>query len=316
MSRMKWIVSAVLLVAGIAACSRTKKEEPKAEVKQESPAPAAVQPAPAVIPPVTVEAPAPATAPAPAASRPAVQTKRAATRPKPAASKPVTASNGTPRPVFTAGDTTPSTESLPAPPPQVERLPAERPVERPAVPAPPPRPTTASVPSGTRFDVRLSEPLSSAHNHTGDTFQAVLDRDLEAEGAVVAPAGSTVVGKIANVVESGRVEGVARMTLQLTAIKINGADHPIETSTVGFDAQKSTKSDAAKIGGGAGLGAIIGAIAGGGKGAAIGAAIGGAAGAGTVLATRGKAVELKAEDKITFRLEDAVSLPIVRPTRE
>jgi hypothetical protein len=303
MSRMKWIVSAVLLVAGIAACTRTKREEPKAAVKQESPAPAAVQ-APAAIPPVTVEAPlpsAPATSPAP------VRTKRAATRTKPAASKPVAASNGTPRPVFTAGDTTPSTESLPALPPQVETLPA-----RPSVPAAPPRPTTASVPSGTRFDVRLSEPLSSAHNHTGDTFKAVLDRDLEAEGVVVAPAGSTVVGKIANMVEAGRVEGVARMTLQLTAIQVNGTDHPIETSTVGFDATKSTKQDAMKIGGGAGLGAIIGAIAGGGKGAAIGAAIGGAAGAGTVLATRGKPVELKAEDRITFRLEGAVTLPIVR----
>ena len=69
-----------------------------------------------------------------------------------------------------------------------------------------------------------------------------------------------------------------------------------------FDAEKSTKQDAAKVGGGAALGAIIGAIAGGGKGAAISCAVvGGAAGTGTVLATRGKDVELKSEEAITFR---------------
>jgi hypothetical protein len=71
---------------------------------------------------------------------------------------------------------------------------------------------------------------------------------------------------------------------------------------------ESKNADAAKIGGGAALGAIIGAIAGGGKGAAIGAGVGGAAGTGAVVGTRGKAAELPSETKISFRLNNAVTI--------
>ena len=59
---------------------------------------------------------------------------------------------------------------------------------------------------------------------------------------------------------------------------------------------------------GAGIGAAIGAIFGGGKGAAVGAGSGGAAGAGTVLATRGKPVVLPAETRLSFRLQDPVTI--------
>jgi hypothetical protein len=56
------------------------------------------------------------------------------------------------------------------------------------------------------------------------------------------------------------------------------------------------------------LGAIIGAIAGGGKGAGIGAGVGGAAGAGDVLLTRGKDAVIPVETKLTFRLQEPVSI--------
>ena len=65
---------------------------------------------------------------------------------------------------------------------------------------------------------------------------------------------------------------------------------------------------AEKIGAGAGIGAAIGAIVGGGKGAAKGAAIGGAAGTGTVLATRGKDVELAEGADITATTAVPVSI--------
>jgi hypothetical protein len=69
----------------------------------------------------------------------------------------------------------------------------------------------------------------------------------------------------------------------------------------GISGESSTKQDAAKIGAGAGLGAIIGAIAGGGKGAAIGAIIGGAVGTGGVLATRGKDISLPRGQQLLIR---------------
>ncbi|MGH9657815.1 MAG: hypothetical protein ACRD96_04670, partial [Bryobacteraceae bacterium] len=82
----------------------------------------------------------------------------------------------------------------------------------------------------------------------------------------------------------------------------------VRTETFAKKGPESKKEDAAKVGGGAALGAIIGAIAGGGKGAAIGAGVGGAAGAGTVAATRGKAAVLSSETRISFRLTEAVTV--------
>ena len=300
MSRTKLILAATALTVGLAGCSRARKDQGE-PTKQEAPAPQATQPGVAIQP----EQPAAAGAPTKAAAVPA-HAKRAV-RPKPAATNQRTVmadTNAVAPPAPHA--------AMPPPAPPVEN-PA---LDRPAPPAAPPRPTTAVAPAGSRFDVRLSDMLSSAHNRAGETFQATLDRDLEVGGAVVAPRGSTVVGKLVSVVESGRVEGLARMSLTLTGIRVEGKDYPIETNTLAFDAPNTKKQDAAKVGGGAGLGAIIGAIAGGGKGAAIGAAVGGAAGTATVLGTRGKPVELKPEETLTFRLENAVTLPIARQSRE
>jgi hypothetical protein len=84
----------------------------------------------------------------------------------------------------------------------------------------------------------------------------------------------------------------------------------METNTLTFEADASTKDDAAKIGAGAGIGAAIGAIAGGGKGAAIGAVIGGGAGTATVMATRGKEVEFPAEHELTFKLERDLQIKV------
>jgi hypothetical protein len=57
----------------------------------------------------------------------------------------------------------------------------------------------------------------------------------------------------------------------------------------------------AKVGAGAGLGAIIGGIAGGGKGAGIGAIIGGAAGTGAVMTQRGKDIRFEPGQQLRIR---------------
>jgi outer membrane lipoprotein SlyB len=62
------------------------------------------------------------------------------------------------------------------------------------------------------------------------------------------------------------------------------------------------------VGGGAVLGTLIGAVAGGGKGAAIGAVTGSAAGAGAQVLTRGKSVKVPAESKLSFKLDQPLSL--------
>jgi hypothetical protein len=93
------------------------------------------------------------------------------------------------------------------------------------------------------------------------------------------------------------------LSITLSEIAVGNTSYPIQTNTLSFEAEKTTKQDATKVGIGAGVGAIIGAIAGGGKGAAIGAAVGGGAGTATVLATKGKDVKFPVEARFSFVLK-------------
>ncbi len=154
----------------------------------------------------------------------------------------------------------------------------------------------------------MLDPISSADNKTGDRFKATLDRDIEVDGKVVAPRGSVVTGKLIEVKQPGRVEGRAALSMALTNITIGNTTYEIKTNTLAFEAEKSTKEDATKIGIGAGIGAVIGAIAGGGKGAAIGAAVGGGAGTATVLATKGKDVKFPVEERFSFVLGNSLQI--------
>jgi hypothetical protein len=194
----------------------------------------------------------------------------------------------------------------PAPGPVVETAP--QPVEPPA-PAPPPPPKQATLKAGTLVAVRLIETVSSDKNHPGDTFTGTLDSPLVVDGLVLAERGARVEGKVVESQQAGRIKGLSSIALELTRVNLSDGQR-VEISTDSFTKMgpQSRAADAEKIGGGAALGAIIGAIAGGGKGAAIGAGVGGAAGAGTVAATRGKPAVLPSETKISFRINNTVTV--------
>ncbi len=170
-------------------------------------------------------------------------------------------------------------------------------------------PAMAVLPAGTRFEVRLSQALSSAENKAGDTFNATLDKDIVVEGRTLIPRDTDVIGKVASAVGSGRVKGRAKMSIDLTEMRIGDKSYPIRTNILSFQAQGTQKQDALKVGAGAAIGAVIGAIAGGGKGAAIGAAAGGGAGTGVVLATKGKEVTFSPEQKFSFVLREDLKIP-------
>lgn len=160
------------------------------------------------------------------------------------------------------------------------------------------------IPEGTPIPIRLAESLSSEENETGDTFEAILEKDLfDERGQLVAAKGSRLEGRLIDVESSGKVKGRARMVLELTRVYIEDDPQTLITDSIEFQAEGSAGKDAKKVGVAAGLGAIIGAIAGGGKGAAIGAAIGGGAGGATVLLTKGEKIELRKERLLSFRLE-------------
>jgi hypothetical protein len=220
----------------------------------------------------------------------------------------------------------PDTRSLPAPPVDAPSTPAANPepagsstnrydIMRPetkvisAANLPPAPPRTVTIPAGTILTIRTIQTLSSKSNSAGDTFSGTLDQPLVLEDMIIAERGARVEGRVTDVSESGRVKGLAQLSVTLTKLSTSdGQTVEVDTQDFQVEAEKSTKSDATKIGIATGIGAALGAIFGGGKGAAIGAAGGGAAGAGTVLVSKGKPAEIPSETRINFRLEQPLTL--------
>lgn len=307
-----------LVVAGgsayVVSALRNKPEPPAGAVET-----AAVQP------PSSQPTPPQAVAPQPSPPEPAVETEDAPVqkprqKPKPAVVKRETPPRQSLRDEDEAAAAPQPTHAevveTPPPPPAAPPAPVEpsRPAQALTPPsgtqtAPPParEPKTVTIAAGTPLTVRVNETISTNTNYSGDSFTASLDKPLIVDGFVIADRGARVLGRVTQAEKAGRVKGASELTLALTQIHTtDGQTIAIETTPWTKQGEQSKKSDAAKIGAGAALGAIIGAIAGGGKGAAIGAGAGGAAGTGTVLATRGKAAEIPSETRITFSLSNSV----------
>lgn len=190
----------------------------------------------------------------------------------------------------------------PPPPPPPPPSPAETKSE-------PPQPRSVTIASGTLINVRLGETISTERSRQGDSFVAALDGPLVVDGLVIAEKGARANGRVVDLVEAGRVKGLAHLSLELTSVLLSDGQK-IELRTARFEkeGESSKAADTKKVGIGAAIGAAIGAIAGGGTGAAIGAASGGAAGGGVVAATRGKPAVLPAETKISFRVDQPVTI--------
>lgn len=175
-------------------------------------------------------------------------------------------------------------------------------------------PERMTLPTNTKIPIRLEHAISSEKNSPGDTFTGWLDGPLMVDGKVVAPSHSMIVGQLRQVQESGRVQGVASLTMVLQRLVVDGQEYDLETLPLTRVARQTRKKDAAIIGGSAAAGAVIGAIAGGGKGAAIGAGVGGGSGTGYVLATKGEPVAYGPEARFTFYLSQPLELPVYEPS--
>ncbi len=197
-----------------------------------------------------------------------------------------------------------SYEPQQAPPPPAARQPAYAP------PPPQRRAAMVTVPSGISVSIRMVDSLDSETARAGDTFRATLNAPIELDGRTVVPADADLVGRVVEVQSAGRFKGAALLTIELTRLRYNGQSYAITTETWTKELKGRGKGTAAKVGGGAALGAIIGGIAGGGKGAAIGTVVGGGAGATAQGVSKQNQIRLEPETLLTFRLEQPVA---VRP---
>ncbi len=185
----------------------------------------------------------------------------------------------------------------------------------PAPPAPPPPPPAprfreVTLPSGTELPLSLQTALASDTSSVEDPVRATVRRAIAVDGDTVIPAGTPVRGVVTGAERSAKVKGRATLSFRFTSLTLDDEAHDIRTSSVAYQAEGTKKKDAAKIGIGAGAGAIVGGIIGGGKGAAIGTAVGGGAGTGMVLATRGEEVRLAAGTPVTVRLSQPLTVQI------
>ena len=182
-------------------------------------------------------------------------------------------------------------------------------VTPPPPPPAPPEPHRVTLNTGILIPVRLVDGLTSERNLPGDSFTATLDKELVANGFVIAERGARVEGRVVSADKGGRLRGVPSLAVEL--LRLHTSDgQTVAIQTDGFErrAEDTRRQDAEKVAGGAALGAVIGALAGGGKGAAIGAGVGVGAGAGSVMATRVNAATLPSETRVMFRLKAPVTL--------
>jgi hypothetical protein len=167
-----------------------------------------------------------------------------------------------------------------------------------------------SVPLGTQLVLKLENAVSSETAQPEQAIRATVVKPIVVDGTVVIPEGASVKGTVIAAQRSGRVKGVATLTLGFNEVTVAKTPYTINTSRIARAAEATKGEDATKIGIGAGVGTAIGAIAGGKKGAAIGAGIGGGAGAGAVLATRGKEVTIPAGATLRTTIQESVTITV------
>ncbi len=167
----------------------------------------------------------------------------------------------------------------------------------------------ASVPAGTQLRIRMIDSLDSGTAQAGDTFRATLDRPLIANGQILFPKGTDVTGQVIEARPSGSLSSPGELQLRVSSIDVAGASYNLKVRPLSVRGESHARSNLAKIGGGAGAGALIGAAADGGKGALLGAVLGTAAGTGVAAATGKKEARVESESVLLFVTTAVMNVP-------
>ena len=149
-----------------------------------------------------------------------------------------------------------------------------------------------TVASGTSMDLTSTERVCTNTNHVGDKFTATVNSAIAGSNGVTIPSGAKALIEVSQLKESGKTGDPIQMTFDVQSLTWGDKSYPIDATIDHVDVDKvrnaSTKSDVAKVGGGAVIGGIIGQIIGHStKSVVIGAATGAAAGTAVAMGTAG-----------------------------
>jgi hypothetical protein len=187
--------------------------------------------------------------------------------------------------------------TAPAKPP-AEARPAtqtSKPVDQGQTPAGP-----VTVNAGTRLMIRTQSSVQTGKSKTGDRFTATLEADLVVGGAVIAPRGSTVYGRVVEAFKARRVVGRAKLILELTDLMVNNQRYPLVSDQFGYEGERA--GTLKKI--------VVGAAGGGVIGGSDGAEKGAAVGAGVAMLTKGRQIEIPAQSILEFRTLQPVTIQV------
>jgi hypothetical protein len=158
-----------------------------------------------------------------------------------------------------------------------------------------------SIPDGTPIHVRMIDALDTEKSMPGDLFRASLAQPIAVSGRALASKDALVLGKVKDVVSSGRLRPPASITMALTRLTLtDGRTVSVETLPYTLNGKSHALRNTVLIGGGAGAGAVLGGVADGKRGAVIGGAIGAGAGTAAAYLTGKQEIVIPAETSFEF----------------
>ena len=188
------------------------------------------------------------------------------------------------------------------------------PVKAPKPAAKPAAPTSFTLSVGTAFAVLAGDSITTRSAKAGDAFSGTVSQDVrDAAGHVVIPAGAMASGTIVRADPAPNPRASGHLEISVTSVTVRGRSYSVAASveykdTV-MEGRGVTAADAAKVGGGAAIGAIAGKVVGkNAKGAAIGALLGAAGGAAAARRSRDIDVVLPKGAGVHVRLMKALTV--------
>lgn len=211
-------------------------------------------------------------------------------------------------------ESTAEMKDIPAPAPAPAAPQKKAAPKPPPKPPPPAAPTSYTLRAGTGISLSADDSISTRSAKAGDTFTATVSESVrDASGHVVIPAGSSVSGTIVSADPAPNPRASGRLELAVTSVTVRGkvytVDGTVESKDTVMQGRGVTGADAAKVGGGAAIGAIAGKVLGKNtKGAVIGGIAGAAAGA--AAASRSRDIDVVLPKGAEIRVTLASSLTV------
>lgn len=181
----------------------------------------------------------------------------------------------------------------------------------------------STIPQGTMLMIKIDQPISSFSSNLGDTISATLENDIFVNDSIAIPAGSQVIGQVANVTNSSRLGRHGEIDVRFHSVKTPDGQmipiraHVVTTDQTGILKGNTYTQDLLKgIGyaaGGTAAGTLMGTAAGSllgsvGTGAVVGLSMGAMGGMGYAMMRKGKDVVIPSDSRLSIIVDHPVNV--------